>query len=124
MKSIAMLLAIGVCGCAHSPQPDALALQAKCVEAGGEWTPPQVMYPDLKITKYTAAWFVCRLRTTDAGLACTGSGKECQGECVAPPGAKLGQPIASGICSVHNREPNGTLVVWGGRVHDGYPILY
>jgi len=123
MRILALFLAVAATGCAHTSAPDPLVLQARCLEAGGDWTPPEVMYPDLKLNRYTKLWFVCRLPTTDAGTVCTGVGKECQGECVAPPGAKLGQAIDSGICSAHQREPNGTLVVWGGRVREGYPIL-
>ena len=124
MKILSLLLPIALAGCAHTSQQDLLAQEAKCLDAGGEWTPPEVMYPDLKIDRYTKSWFVCRLPTTDAGTACKGQGKECQGQCVAPAGSKLGQVIETGICSAHQREPHGTLVVWGGRVHDGYPILY
>jgi hypothetical protein len=124
MRICALMLAIGFCGCAHAP-PDAVALEAKCTDEGGEWTSLQVMHPSWTPDSYFNPPFVCRLPSNDAGAVCGGpSEKTCQGVCLAPPGAKLGEKLATGVCSAHRAEPDGTLVVWGGRVHDRYPNLY
>ena len=123
MNYTGIALALLISGCAHTAPSELLARQEQCHAQGGEWTAPEVMYPELKLNSHTKTWYVCRLPTTDAGVACSGDGKECQGHCLAPPGSKLGEEIEQGICSAHQRVPNGTLVFWGGRVHNGYPIL-
>jgi hypothetical protein len=120
----ALILALALSGCAFSSQKADIAAERQCLAGGGEWIPIEIQHPGLKLEDHSRSLHICRLPTTDAGMVCTGPREPCQGECLAPRGAKLGQEVATGICSAHQMEPDGTLVIWGGHVHDGYPILY
>jgi hypothetical protein len=122
--ALAFMLAIVLSGCASSSQKADIAAEERCLDSGGEWIPIEIQHPNMKLDAHANSLHICRLPTSDAGTVCTGPREPCQGDCLAPAGAKLGQEIATGVCSAHQTEPDGTLVIWGGRVHDGYPVLY
>jgi hypothetical protein len=70
-------------------QPIIPDTETECIAAGGHWTALGLPRPNKPK--------VCDLKATDKGKPCTDS-RHCQGTCISPQGAKLGDPVV-GSCS-------------------------
>lgn len=88
-----------------------------CAAQGGEWASLAALFPNPDSTEADRHDFICNTRTHDAGKACTDRIGQCEGLCLAPEGAKIGQ-AAVGQCSTYMIVPYGTLKVGNGKVLD------
>jgi hypothetical protein len=118
LPTLAMLFAaILVAACASgptaAPAPSPMSSPEACAANNGVWVAFTDIFPGAT-SDYDKRRFICNLRTTDAGRACTDR-RQCAGPCLAPPGAKPGQE-AVGTCSDHIQLVEGTRTITQGRV--------
>ena len=87
-------------------KPTIPTTEAECLDRGGSWTTLGLPMPDKPKT--------CDLKASDAGKVCTDS-TQCQGACLAPPGAVSGG-AATGACSAYLTNAGNLLLVTDGVV--------
>ena len=117
---LAILCAFLFAGCAHMHEDSVARQRAECEARAGVLTPFPDLYPGQQLSDVDKGRFFCNLPTADGGKPCTNRLGQCQGACLAPPGAQMGQAV-TGTCSARMLVPDGTLTITDGVVAE--PVL-
>jgi hypothetical protein len=116
--AVALLLGFVLTACADDfAGSREITSSSACVAQDGDWTSVVDLYPGRELTEADRHDFMCNRRTHDAGKSCTDRIGQCEGLCLAPEGARIGQTV-SGKCSAHMIVPDNALKVGKGKVLD------
>jgi hypothetical protein len=119
-KRLSIIGTMVLAGCAHSYEASVAKQRAECAARNGELISFPDLYPGQELSDADKRRFFCNIPTEDAGKACTTRIGQCQGLCLAPPGASYGQ-AATGTCSSRMLVPQGTRLIVNGVVAE--PVL-
>jgi hypothetical protein len=117
---LAILCAFLFAGCAHMHEASVAQQRAECEARAGVLTAFPDLYPGRELSDADKGRYVCNLPTADGGKPCTNRFGQCQGACLAPPGAPIGQ-AATGTCAARMLVPDGTRFIVDGVVAE--PVL-
>ena len=116
-RALAIACAIALAGCAHLHETSVARQRAECEARAGELIALPDLYPRQALSDTDKARFFCNLRTADGGKPCTDRIGQCEGLCLAPAGASIGQ-ATTGTCASRTLVPEGTLLIAHGVVAD------